>query len=312
MYLPGIRYAVRQGLDFLDSAIGVDGVWPCRYFSLDEPEIPIDEKNPFTGSLASLQLASMEDERAKTIVARSRDHAIRTMHYPGLWRYWEHLPFDVDTTSTCALAVGAHPWLLAGWNEKILLSNRDDNGPLHTWIQKGRIESLDADAIVNANALAYLGARPETLGIRDWILSLIEDGREEDSIHYYWDKIDLYNALARAARLHPDLLKGARNLLAGRLSECRRPDGTYGDPLRTSLALLALFELDALPPAGQLAGAIEFLLNTQRNEGGWSGSPLSSGPLWPEPRKFVFSSDCHDTACCIAALDRVMRETAGG
>lgn len=303
--LPEARHSIDRGLDFLESAITAAGVWDSRYYSVTNPaELHLDN-NPFVGALGSLVLMSCEDERSVSIVSRSKEHVMRTMEYPGLWRYWPHLPFDIDTTSICSLAAGMHPWLLAGASEAAIIANRSDSGPLHTWITGGEIECLDADAIANANALAYLGDRPATRTIRDWLIGLIETGEEEEAIHYYWDKIDLYSALARAIQLHPEFLGENRSLLLSRLSASRNDDGSYGDQLRTALALLALFVLDAPPPASELSDSLRKLMRMQQQDGGWKASPLSSGPFWPDQREFVFVSRAYDTACCIALLNRV-------
>ena len=93
------------------------------------------------------------------------------------------------------------------------------------------IESLDADAIVNANALAYLGPTASTRPVRDWLVSLVETGREQEAIHYYWDPVDLYAAMAQARQLHVTLFDDVRPVLATRIRDRRDHDGCYGDLL---------------------------------------------------------------------------------
>ncbi len=166
------------------------------------------------------------------------------------------------------------------------------------------IESLDADAVVNANALAYLGPTASTRRARDWLVSLVETGGEREAIHYYWDPVDLYAAMAQAGRLQATLFDDVRPLLATRIRDRRVGDGSYGDVLRTAIALLSLDALGCPPARDDLAATVHLLLMRRQADGGWPACPLSSGPLWPDERRFAFVSRCYDTACCVAALHR--------
>ncbi len=300
----GRRRAIDRGLAFLDGAVSDDGVWRCEYYALSRPLVRMPDANPFVGALGSLRLAGVDHPRAASVLSRTRRHIGDTMELPGVWRYWPHLPPDVDTTSTCSLALGFHPWLLAGWNRERLIRNRDGSGRFHTWLLDAPIESLDADAVVNANALAYLGPTASTRRARDWLVSLVENGREREAIHYYWDPVDLYAAMAQAGRLQATLFDDVRPLLATRIRDRRVRDGSYGDVLRTAIALLSLHFLGCPPSRDDLVASVHLLLTQQQADGGWPACPLSSGPLWPDERRFAFVSRCYDTACCVAALHR--------
>ena len=299
-----MRFAIDQGLDFLDAAVSATGVWECHHYALANPIVLLRDTNPFVGALGCLELAGVDDPRAAAILSRTRRHISDTIEFPGVWRYWPDLRPDVDTTSICSLALGFHPWLLAGWNRERLARNRDDSGRLHTWLLNGPIASLDADAIVNANALAYLGETAATRPVRDWLISLVETGSERDAIHYYWDTIDLYAAMARARQIQSPLFEDILSLLATRIRDRREEDGSYGDLARTARALVSLDSLGCPPSRADLAASVHLVLLRQQRDGGWPACPLSSGPLWPEERRFAFVSRCYDTACCIAALDR--------
>ena len=300
----GMRRAIDRGLAFLAARISVAGVWECHQYPLANPIVLTRETNPFVGALGSLELAGIDDPRAAALVSRTRRHLCRTIELPGVWRYWPDLPPDVDTTSICSLALGFHPWLLAGWNRERLTRNRDGNGRFHTWLRDEPIASPDADAVVNANALAYLGETAATRPVRDWLVSLVERGNEREAIHYYWDPIDLYGAMARAREIHSSLFEDVGPLLATRTRARRGDDGSYGDLLRTARALLSLDSLGCPPSPADLATSAHLLLDLQQGDGGWPACPLSSGPRWPNERQFAFVSRCYDTACCVAALDR--------
>ena len=296
--------AIDRGFAFLDEGVSGAGAWECEYYVLADPLVRKRDRNPFVGALGSLKLADIDHPRAAAVLSRTRRHITETMEFPGVWRYWPHLPPDVDSTSICSLALGFHPWLLAGWNRERLTRNRDGSGRFHTWLLDRSIESLDADAIVNANALAYLGRTAATRTARDWLVSLVRTGSEREAIHYYWDTVDLYAAMAQANHIQTSLFEDVRPLLAARIRNRREADGSYGDPLRTAHALLALDSLGCLPSRPALAASVHGLLVLQQMDGGWPACPLSSGPLWPDERRFVFVSRCYDTACCVAALYR--------
>ncbi len=299
-----IRHAIDHGLAFLDGTVSDEGVWPAQYYALSRPLVLMPDTNPFVGALGSLKLADVAHPRAASVVSRTKRHITDTMEFPGVWRYWPHLPADVDTSSICSLALGFHPWLLAGWNRERLTRNRDGSGRFHTWLLDGPIESLDADAVVNANALAYLGQTASTRPVRDWLVSLVETGGEREAIHYYWDPVDLYAAMAQARQIQTTLFDDVRPLVARRIRDRRVHDGSYGDLLRTAIALLSLEFLGYPPARDDLAASVHGLLMQQQADGGWPACPLSSGPLWPDERRFAFVSRCYDTACCVAALDR--------
>ena len=299
-----MRRAIDHGLAFLDGAVSAEGVWRCQYYALSTPVLRKPDTNPFVGALGSLKLAGIDHPRAVSVVSRTRRHIGVSMEFPGVWRYWPHLPPDVDTTSTCSLALGFHPWLLAGWNRERLIRNRDGSGRIHTWLLDRPIESLDADAVVNANALAYLGLTAATRRARDWLVSLVQNGEEREAIHYYWDPVDLYAAMAQARQLHTTLFDDVRLLVATRIRDRRVRDGSYGDVLRTAIALLSLDSLGCPPSRDDLGASVHVLLMEQQADGGWPACPLSSGPLWPSERRFAFVSRCYDTACCVAALVR--------
>ena len=299
-----MRRAIDHGLAFLDGAVSAEGVWRCQYYALSTPVLRKPDTNPYVGALGSLRLAGIAHPRAISVVSRTRRHIGVSMEFPGVWRYWPHLPPDVDTTSTCSLALGFHPWLLAGWNRERLIRNRDGSGRIHTWLLDRPIESLDADAVVNANALAYLGLTAATRRARDWLVSLVKNGEEREAIHYYWDPVDLYAAMAQARQLHTTLFDDVRPLVATRIRDRRVRDGSYGDVLRTAIALLSLDSLGCPPSRDELGASVHVLLMEQQADGGWPACPLSSGPLWPGKRRFAFVSRCYDTACCVAALVR--------
>lgn len=297
------RRSIESGLEFIESAVSPQGVWQSHYFPVAEPHEHTQEENPFVGALGVMRLGALKNPLVRAILVRTRRFIMDRMEFPGVWRYWPHLPVDMDTSAMCALAASAHPWMLGGQNERLLLLNQDQQGRFLTWIQNNRGESKkDVDAVVNANVIAYLGDIPGTKRAQQWLLWLVREGREKEALHYYWEALDLYAAMAQVRSLHGSAFGASPDFLVSRIQACRRNDGSYGDLLRTALALLSLYSLRALPSRQNLAKSVQNLLDAQREDGGWSACPLSSGPLWPEDREFMFVSRAYEAACCVSLL----------
>ncbi len=304
--LRAIAESIKRGFTFLQASVSPEGVWESHYHVSSTPDTLIKEENPFVGALGSLRLERMARKEATEIILRTRAYTKNVMEYPGVWRYWPHLPPDADTTSTCALSLGgAHPWLLAGWGEKLMVDCCDEAGRFHTWIAGKRKEGFDADAVVNAHVIAYMGDTASTRPAHKWLVSLLNAHREREAIHYYWDEIDFYAAMVQANNTHGSLFVDALAHIASRIHARRGQDGSYGDQLRTSLAVLSLLDLEAPPSRDELIASAGYLLRRQSKDGGWPSSQLSSGPIWPDERTFVFRSRAFDTTCCLAALDRI-------
>ena len=292
--------ALDQGLEFLNRSVTEEGCWHCEWFRVDHPDDRRVEANPFVGALGSLSLHGAADPRAEAIVARTKRYTAAAVERPGIWRYWPSLPPDADSTSICNLAVGFHPMLLGGWYEQVLLGHRTPEGLFHTWLSNALVN--DADAIVNANVVACLGDTPDTRAAQRWIERIVRDGTDASNIYNYWDVMDLYRAIARAHRLHPSVFASIVPVVADRIGSRRGADGAYGDGLRTSLAVTTSHQLGAPLEGAEAADTLEHLLGLQMPDGGWSDSWLASGPAWPEPRLYAFSSRAYDTANCIEAI----------
>ena len=300
--------AIDRGLEFLSAGVSAQGRWFCDKFKIDRPDDRRVDVTPFVGALGSLSLHGVADPRAEAIIARTQRYTAAAMEPPGVWRYWPHLSPDADSTSICNLAVGFHPMLLAGWYERVLLRHRSPEGLFHTWLRNAPVN--DADAVVNANVVACLGDTPGTRAAQRWLERIIRDGTDAAEIHYYWDVMDLYSAVARAHRLHPPVFAGILPVIADRIGSRRGAYGAYGDGLRTCLAVTTLCRLGAPLQGPEAAATLARLLDLQMPDGGWPDSWLSSGPYWPDPRLYAFTSRAYDSANCIEAISDLLRSRA--
>ena len=104
------RGSICRGLGFLETVIDENGAWPCIRFNTADPELPRHfERPPFVSALCVLALESCNEARAKAICTATKAHLADAMEYPGLWRYYRHLPQDLDSTALCSLVLPAHP-----------------------------------------------------------------------------------------------------------------------------------------------------------------------------------------------------------
>ena len=305
--------AVDRGRGFLEAAVRPDGAWPSRmYWNLDLEGPAEEEFAPFVTALGALTLAVRGDPFA-ALRDRAGEFVVRSMRYPGVWRYWPSLPNDLDSLSLCSQAVPGHPWLLFGMNLGCLPRAQDERGRFRTWLSTpDGGDGLDVDSVVNANVVGYLAVQGRNglgAGAASWLADLVREDGAEGSSHYYPDALDLYDALARARRRGAPALQDLGPLLAERIRARRGADGGYGDTLRTARSLSALHLLGS-PPAGEaLWATIERILGPQRPDGGWPEHLFWRGPLPPNPPAVGFASEMLDTASCIEALVRSVSVT---
>ena len=309
--------AVDRGRAFLETAVRPDGAWPSRmYWNLDLEGPAEEEAAPFVAALGALTLAACGGPGFGALRDRAGEFIVRSMRWPGLWRYWPGLPNDLDSLSLCSQAVRGHPWLLFGMNLGCLPAARDERGRFRTWLSPPEGgDGRDVDSVVNANVVGYLAVQGRNAlggGAASWLADLVREDGAEGSSHYYPDALDLYDALARARRRGVPALQDLGPLLADRIRARRGADGGYGDTLRTARALSALHLLGSPPTGEALWAAIERILGRQRPDGGWPEHLFWQGPLPPNPPTVGFASEMLDTASCIEALVRSMSGEPSG
>ena len=306
--------SIRRGLDFLETTIDERGAWHCIRFNTADPSIPRHfERPPFVSAFCALALANSGDARARAICNAARAYIADTIEYPGLWRYYRHLPQDLDSTALCSLVIEGHPWIFLGRNIPQILANRDEEGRFTTWVLAGDEPDvvsrfrLEADPVVNANVIAYLGDRPETKNAQLWLEALIAEGRVEGSSKWYPDAAAAYYAIARAAmRLQP-VLDGLRPKLADRILGLRDHKGDFGNVLQAAQAVSALYNIESLAEI-DAKRQVERFVDSQREDGSWQ-ELLAFGDQslkWGTVGRIGHGSEAVTSAFCIEALERLL------
>ena len=307
------REGIRRGLAFLESTIDENGAWHCIRFNVADPEIPRHfERPPFVSALCALALESSAEPRARAICTATKAYLIDTIEYPGLWRYYRHLPPDLDSTALCSLVIGTHPWIWLGRNVPEMLANRDEEGRFMTWVlaedepdvvSRFRIE---ADPVVNANVLACLGDHPGTRDARRWLEALVTEDRLEGSSKWYPDTVTIYHAIARAMIRARPALDRLRPILADRILGLRDGEGGFGNVLQTAQAVSALYDVGGIESIDAKREG-ERLLSSQRGDGSWP-ELLAFGDQslkWGMVGQIGHGSEAVTSAFCIEALERL-------
>ena len=308
------RASIRRGLDFLESDIDENGAWHCIRFNIADPDIPRHfERPPFISAFCVLALESCDEPKAKAMCAATKAYLVDTMEYPGLWRYYRHLPQDLDSSTVCSLVIGNHPWILLERNVPEMLANRDENGRFQTWILADdepdvvSVFRIEADPVVNANVIAYLGDRPETGEARHWLEGLIIDGKLDGTSKWYPDSISIYYAITRALLRVPSALDRLRPVLADGIHGLRDGKGEFGNILQTAQAVSALYNIGSLQSI-DAEHQVERFLNSQREDGSWPEF-LAFGDQelkWGVVGQVGHGSESVTSAFCIEALERLV------
>ena len=312
------RESIRLGLEFLESTIDKNGAWHCIRFNIADSEIPRHfERPPFVSAYCVLALESSSEPRARAICDATRAYLVDTLEYPGLWRYYRHLPQDLDSTTLCSLVIGSHPWILLGRNVPHILANRDEEGRFMTWMladDEPNVVStfrIEADPVVNANVIAYIGDHPGTRGAQQWLQTLIAGGSLEGSSKWYPDTVSIYYAVTRAMIRAQPALAELRPTIIDRVLGLRDENGEFGNILLTAQAVSSLYNLGGL--ASIDAGAqVERFVNSQRDDGSWP-ELLAFGDQtlkWGVVGQIGHGSEAVTSAFCIEALERLAETLA--
>ena len=308
------RDCIRRGLEFLETTIDENGAWHCIRFNLADETIPRHYERPaFISAFCILALESCDDPRAESICVRGKDHLVSTMEYPGLWRYYRHLPLDLDSTSLCSLVIDTHPWILLGRNLQTILSNRDEKGCFMTWVfakdEPDVVPSfrIEADPVVNANVIAYLGDCPETKSAQEWLEALVLEDKLTNSSKWYPDEVSIYYAITRAMIRARPALAHLSPIIAERIRGLSDENGSYGNVLQTAQAVSALHDIGSLDTA-EARRLFEVFSGTQREDGSWP-ELLAFGDQhlrWGTVGQIGHGSESVTTAFCVEAMVRLV------
>ena len=308
------KSSIDRGLEFLEKELDENGAWYCVRFNVGDSNIPRHyERPPFISAFCAQALQCSKKPRAKAIIERTQQYLVDTMEYPGFWRYYRHLPLDLDSSSLCSMMVGEHPWICFSRNVPRILANTDDEGRFMTWLlEEGEPDvvtqfRIEADPVVNANIIAYLGDCPGTKAVQNWLKRLVLEGKCEGTSKWYPDEISLYYALSHAVvRVCSPALDELKSTIADRLLSRRERQGDFGDVFKTARAISTLYNIGWLERV-DTTQELALLIETQNENGSWP-EVLAFGD---QSLKFGIvgrighGAETVTTAFCIEALERL-------
>ncbi|MCY4142668.1 MAG: hypothetical protein OXG08_03135 [Gammaproteobacteria bacterium] len=308
------RSAIRRALEFLSSAVDPSGAWHCIRFNLGNPDIPRHyERPPFVSALCALAIQCSEEPLARELLERTRNYLATTIEHPGFWRYYRHLPQDLDSSSLCSLVVRDHPWILLQRNVPRMLNNCESDGRFTTWLLGEREPDvvakfrIEADPVVNANVIAYLGDRPATQDARRWLEDMIVNGFEQNASKWYQDPVSTYYAISRAMpHFSPSSSDDLGSLLVKRTLALRDETGEFENVLQAAQAITTLHNLGQLDQLDTIS-AIDQLLGCQHEDGSFP-ELLAFGDQslqWGVVGQIGHGSESVTTAFCVEALERL-------
>jgi len=245
-----------------------------------------------------------DDPRAAGMIRRAVGFIAKEMRPPGVWEYWGRragcsIPPDVDDTAVAGFALRRHG--RSGpldRSARTILRNRRADGVFRTWFRPPGTPD-DVDVVVNANAVLFLGERPETTAACAFLNRAIAERRESRASIWGLDILSCYYVISRAhANAAPSLVRSGRAIVRRTLAR-RRRDGSFGDDLATALAVCTLLNLGYCD-RGVLRSAALRLVLRQRAGGGWKRAAFFRGPGF-------FGSEEITTAFCVEALSRIPR-----
>ncbi len=307
------RAAIKQALEFLNDAVDETGAWHCIRFNLSDPDIPRHyEKPPFVSALCGLAIQCSEEPLAKSLLVRTRKYLAETVEYPGLWRYYRHLPNDLDSTSLCSLVILDHPWISLQRNVPRILDNQDEDGRFLTWVlDEGEPDvvakfRIEADPVVNANVIAYLGNRPATREVCRWLENMIREGSERNASKWYQDRVSTYYAISRALPWFCSSTEKLVTSLIDRVLALLDGSGQFNNVLQAAQGVSTMYNLGHLERL-DINNHVDQLLGSQNEDGSWpellafGDQSMQFGAVG----RIGHGSESVTTALCVEALERI-------
>jgi hypothetical protein len=211
-----IRRAIEKGVAYLESAQLPSGEIPIEISPTPEMSAAcVREPVVFPAALAARALSITPS--AARVRSRALDFLLREMEPDGLWRHpssekpgYYYTPLDVDDTSIASAALAAAGHRFPN-NRALLLAQRERSGLFRTWIVrwwrhplmtyrffKYTAERRDVDAVVNANAVIYLGICEETRPVIEHMLAVLRANREMMSTIWYGSRFTVWYFFSQA------------------------------------------------------------------------------------------------------------------
>ena len=336
-----LESAVQQGVSFLHARQLPSGQFPINAtFYGQQQETP--DQSVFATTHIVYSLGFVPGDTAKTMIQQALGYFKAEMTGRGLWRHWnrdaewcgrkifDFIPADLDDTAGVSFLMERHGADFPD-NRPLFLLNRNCKGLFYTWLMlrpKATLQTSywwemlrelrldrstaffittpaayrDVDAVVNANVLLYLGPRPETQAITNWLIRLVHAGQEDGSDKYYRGLFSFCYALSRSYLAGASELGTVSSLIVERLRAACDSSGQIGaNALQTALAINTLLNL-GVEASDLIDNALRWLLRAQALNGSWPTAPYYYGG--PNQEAVTWGSPELTTGLALEAIAR--------
>ncbi|HYO76146.1 MAG TPA: hypothetical protein VE010_06745 [Thermoanaerobaculia bacterium] len=297
-----------------DDAAG-RGVEFLRRVQLPTGELPVlasGQPDPSVYPTAVMAYSLSFVPAANDVRERALDYLAAEMQEGAVWKHWprthpqhDFLLPDLDDTA-CASAELTRARRTIPDNRALLLKNRNRHGLFRTWLLRYRhplamvafftrtsAKPFDADAVVNANVLFYLGDVPVVV---EHLLAVLREDRERHCDKWYDNPFVVWYFFARALQ---SISGEGCDLIAKKIAAA-----TPSNALEHALAACALHMTGRTPD-------VAALLRTQLPTGAWPAAPVYHGGRArkrdgtfgePHPDTPYWGSEAWTTAFALEAL----------
>lgn len=289
-----LQRSLFQAIEFLAENQLEDGEFKTEIRQQDKTESLWQfDSSPFATALILNSLSFLEsDQRVRQIREKGVNFLREEIEEYGLWRYWSSrnpkhnlIPPDLDDTCCISQFLRSNNIEIPD-NRDIILNNRNPKGLFYTWVlstpKKSELyfndkwewvinQEEDICCVVNANTVLYLDADEECRDAIEYLIKVFYDDPGKFYSPYYNHITSFYYALSRILYNRHSPLDSIKEELIEQILSLQKHDGSFGDELKTALAVCSL--LNCSFDGDNLTSAIDFLIQTQQSDGSWQRIP---------------------------------------
>jgi len=272
------------------------------------------DSSPFVTTFVLYSMKGMKDKKIEIMKDKALNFLLNEQEQGGIWRYWiskntgkiSPIPPDLDVISTVSFILKINNRSFDN-NLKLISKNKNNDNLFFTWVTDAENKETicclmnktfknDADCVVNANVLLYLGQNDQR--ICSYINNAIKFN--ESCSKYYPNRLVLYYAVSRAFENNVTCFEEVKNVITKSTLNYQNKDGSFGNALDTALALNTL--LNFKYNGNEINLGVNNLLQKQSTNGSWEKAIFFLGP----PPSYGSASEELTTALVIEAMNKYL------
>ncbi len=301
--LSEINNSINKGILFLYSDQLNNGefkAYVCGDDSLNE--CSYDSSN-FVTSLTLYSIKDIKNKEVQNITLKGLNFLLSDQEYPGLWNYWSEnnsnhnfVPPDSEDTSVASFILRMYNKSFQD-NLQVLEQNKNNESLYYTWLNNSE-SGNNIDCVINANVVMYTKSNENSVCA---YLKKVISSNQNCSL-YYPNRFVLYYTVSKAFSNNISCLGENRNEIIKKILANQQPNGSFGSPLNTALAINTLINYDY--HGKEVDRAVTYLISTQNRDGHWSKEIYFEYlPSWAS---YYYGSEDLSTAISIEALNKYL------